>query len=179
MLSAIFLASGLGAGDGKKDDKEKPNPYRTAKVGDFAIYKTFSMNEGMEIPLGAEKKTVTAKDEKSVTLKITRESKERELKIDLTKPYEIPVSELLIVVRQGKFAKAGEGTEKIKVAGKEYNANWIAGKFTGKFPTGEETTSEIKVWFSKDAALDGLLRMKAGLGDGSLTMELSESGSAK
>jgi hypothetical protein len=33
-------------------------------------------------------------------------------------------------------------------------------------------TSEIKIWFSKDAPLDGLLRMKLGLKDGDLITEL-------
>ena len=42
VVPAIFLASGLRAGEDKKGDKEGLNPYRTAKVGDFAVHKTFT-----------------------------------------------------------------------------------------------------------------------------------------
>ena len=178
LVILLLCISVPAAGDGAKT-KPNGNPYRTAKVGDFAVYKTFTAKgKGFAT---TTKKTVAAMDGTSVKLKITRtagfKSIESELTIDLTKPYDIPISHPFI--KQGKFAKTGQGTEKIKVAGKEYNANWIAGKYTGKGLKGTALTSQIKVWFSKDAPLDGLLRMKVGLVDGSVTTELSKSGTAK
>jgi hypothetical protein len=171
----LVCISILAAGDPDKT-KANGNPYRNSKVGDFAVYKT-----GDKGLTPTTKKTVAAKDEKSVKLKITVsagfKSFESELTIDLTKPYVIPIAHPFI--KEGKFAKTGDGTEKIKVAGKQYNANWVTGKYTGKSVGGKEITSEIKVWFSKDAPLDGLLRMKVGLTDADLTTELIESGSAK
>jgi hypothetical protein len=169
MLSAIFLATGPSAGQDKKDDKEILNPYRTAKVGDFAIYKL--VRKGKESTV---KKTVSAKDEKSVKLNVSDSNgPEREVTIDLTKPLaRIPVPDS----KWATFKKTGEGKEKIKVAGKEYDANWISGKMTTEFPKGGEVALELKTWFSKDAPLDGVLRFKTG---SVITMELIESGSAK
>jgi hypothetical protein len=159
MVSAILLASGPSAGQDKKDDKEKLHPYSTTKVGDFAIYKAAGEIEGKGWE-STRKETVTAKDEKSVKLKVINLStgKESEKTIDLTEPYEYPT--LRFFKAGGTFKKTGEGTEKIKVAGKEYDANWIAGTVTTKVMGKEATSAEMKVWFSKDAPLDGFLRMK-------------------
>jgi RNA polymerase sigma factor (sigma-70 family) len=153
---------------------KRDNPYRTAKVGDFAVYKwTTKFGFGGKEKESTQKMTVTARDEKSVKLKMSSStSAESERTIDLTKPYDI----LSPFKKEGKFEKTGEGTEKIKVAGKEYNANWISGKHCLTTPSGKEFNLEIKVWFSKDAPLDGLLRMKL---DNNTNAELTESGSAK
>jgi hypothetical protein len=174
MVSAILLASGPSAGQDKKDDKENLSPYRTAKVGDFAIYKAAGEfgGKGWE---STRKETVTAKDKKSVKLKVINIStgKEREKTIDLTQPYEYPT--LRFFKAGGTFKKTGEGTEKIKVAGKAYDANWIAGTITAKVKGKQFTGLEMKVWFSKDAPLDGFLRMKMGKSSD----ELIEFGSVK
>jgi len=198
-LVILLLCVPVLAGGDSDKTKAIGNPFGTTKVGDFAVYKRDYGNviiiEGHE----TWKKTVTAKDEKSVKLKvegnpagygINVEGNKVEWTIDLTKPYDMvleAVRMVHLVRKEDKFEKIGEGTEKIKVAGKEYNAHWITGKLTSKQPGVGEVIPNIKVWFSKDAPQDGLLRIKTGpkkeetgfIKEKTIVVELSESGSTK
>jgi hypothetical protein len=174
---------------GEKDkDKDKPkatdNPFRTAKVGDFVSYKMTTKVAGNDLE-GTMKTSVTEVNEKTVKLKSTIAIMGFSLPgpdstVDLTKPYD-PIGAVDAVdlgQKGGKFEKTGEGKEKLKVAGKEYEANWITGKSKGE-AKGVKIDSEIKIWFSKAVPLNGMLKMEAKASIANIVLELSEIGGAK
>lgn len=128
------------------------NPYKNAKVGDFAVYKVTVAVAGMN--LGGElKQEVTAKTEKELTLKVTgkvagQAVPEQSQKIDLTKPFD-PTNLNQQLGKDAKVEKGKDGTEKIKFDGKEYETKWSSFKITGK-AMNIEIESDMKVWLSKD-----------------------------
>ena len=128
------------------------NPYKNVKVGDFATYKMETKVANFTIT-GDITQTVTAKTEKEATVKATgklningmmMDIPAAEQKIDLTKPYDptkiggagaLPPG-VDVAVEKGK-----EGKEKVKVAGKEYDATWTDYTVKAKVST--------RVWSSK------------------------------
>lgn len=161
------------------------HPYKTAKVGDWVSYKnTVSLPTGqkMESPM---KQVVTAKDETSVTLKVTTEaagqSYDSEQKIDLTKEWtgvpEMP---------NAKVEKLEEGKEDAKAGEKSYACNWVKYKISAEV-NGVATVNNAKIWTSKDVPLGGLVRMEMAtdmdVGGTKMTtqmvMELTGSGKAE
>jgi hypothetical protein len=127
------------------------------------------------------KQTVSAKDNMEATvttviLLMGKELKNETTKIDLTKPYD-PVAATQ-GNKQGKFEKSGEGKEKIKAGGKEYDCTWVAGKVVAEVK-GNKIESDMKVWISKSAPLSGMVKMEMKTKVADVTMELSDSGSAK
>ena len=56
----------------------------------------------------------------------------------------------------GKFTKTGEGKEKVKVGGKDVDAQWYEGTFESDQMKG--STSKMKTWFSS-AIPGGLCKM--------------------
>lgn len=204
VLAPLLICAAAGERAGGSDKtKAIGNPFGTTKVGDFAVYKRDYGNVILIQGHETWKKTATAKDQKSVKLKFERDGLVRhevERTIDLIKSYDMVLESVwmvhpvlvmahpILIREDDKFEKTGEGTEKIKVAGKEYNAHWITGKLTRQGPGPGEIIPNIKVWFSEDAPLDGLLRIKTDLRKKdsftpnkreSITVELSEFGSAK
>jgi hypothetical protein len=171
-----FLASAVTYGQEKME-----NPYSTAKVGDFVAYKMTTSVMGKDIEL-TTKQTVTAKEEKEVRVKIAttfmgNALPGQETKIDLTKPYD-PAAAL--GNKKGKFDKTGEGKEKIKVGGKEYETNWMSGKVVADVGVGgKKIESDVKFWFSKSVPLTGLVKMELKSNAANMVMELSESGNEK
>ena len=169
---------------------EEENPYKNSKVGDFATYTMTTTVMGITID-GTITQTVTKKDDKEATIKITGVVKfggnemkfpEQEQKIDLTKPFD-PTK--LGAGQQGgadvKVEKGKEGKEKIKAGGKEYATTWTTYKVKGK-ANGVEFDSDMKVWMAKDVPAgvakmemtSNVLGMKV-----EMTMELSETGNKK
>ena len=152
---------------------EKDNPFRTAKVGDFNSYKMTTKVGDLAIE-GTLKVIVSEKDEN--TAKVKSEIKVmgtslgvQESTIDLRKPLAIAS-----VIHQaqigGTFTKTSAGTAKIKVAAKEYDAVWVAGKVASE-TKGIKIETEIKIWLSKDVPLNGMLRMET---KGNVVIELAK-----
>jgi hypothetical protein len=130
---------------------------------------------------GTTTQTVTAKDDKEVTIKVVIKANGMEQstdqKIDLTKPYD-PTKTGLPPGADVKVEKVKDGTEKVKAAGKDYECKWETYKVTGK-AMGIEISADVKVWQSKDLPLQ-VIKMEstaelAGM-KVETTMELSEAG---
>jgi hypothetical protein len=135
---------------------DEENPYKKTKIGDFATYKMTSKVAGQNVE-GTVTQTVTAKDDKEVTLKSSGKVTamgmeipvpEQEQKIDLTKPFD-PTKASAPAGAQVDVTKLKDGTEKIKAGGKEYATNWTTYKVKMKV-MGMDVESEMKVWQTKD-----------------------------
>jgi hypothetical protein len=155
------------------------NPFRKAKVGDWAEYKVTGL------PYEARTKmTVVAADDKEVTYEVaasyTSMGKEIEtpiqkLKVDLTKDYD-PIIAANLQRTGTKIETTGEGTEKVKIGDKELDTKWITLKCTTT--TSQFTViSEYKMWLSKDVPLSGLVRMDTTIQGATTRVELVRSGS--
>src|SRR5262245_10871558 len=112
------------------------NPYKSAKVGDYATYK-LDMKIGDLALGGTVTSTVTAKTDKEATVKSTgkvngMDIPAQEQKIDLTKPLDPTKAGNLPGGADAKVEKLKEGKEKIKVGGKEYEATWTTYKVAAK-----------------------------------------------
>jgi len=161
---------------------DEENPYKKVKVGEFATYKMTTKVAGQTLE-GTITQTVSAKDDKEATLKVTgklngMDIPAQEQKIDLTKPYD-PTKAAVPPGTEAKVEKLKDGKEKVKAGGKEYDCKWETFKVTGK-AMGIEMTSEVKVWQSKDLPLQVVkMEMTAEIAGMKMEMEmeLSESGS--
>jgi hypothetical protein len=135
---------------GRAADDE--NPFKRAKVGDYAKYNAVVKTDSTERK-SVRTQTVTAADAKELTLKTVTEadgkelpSKRPEMTIDLTKPYEpVGVSDGPASAASLKWARQTSGTEKLKVGGKEYACTWTAYK-----PADAKVHGDLKVWTSKE-----------------------------
>ena len=150
MYAVLVVVAAPFAAHGADDD----NPFRKAKVGDFATYKL--TGSGAAASEGMATRTVTAKDDKTVTIRTVVKANGKDVavpdeKVDLTRPYD----PLIVPVLGGapvKVEKIKEGTEKVKAGGREYDARWTTYKVIGRL-NGLEITGEVKVWLSKDVPL--------------------------
>ncbi|MCS6865038.1 MAG: hypothetical protein RMJ56_13550 [Gemmataceae bacterium] len=166
---------------------EEENPYKNAKVGDYATYTTTAEFGGLTLS-GTVTQTVIAKTNKEVTIKITghiefagnkMEIPAQEQTIDLTQPFD-PTKGGTIPGGDASFEKDKDGKEKIKVNGKEYDSTWVSYKVKAKI-MGLELQGNMKVWTAKDVV--GILKttMTADVADQkmTMTMELKETGNKK
>jgi hypothetical protein len=186
-MSARLLAAALAATllplAGRAADAE--NPYKNAKVGDFAAY-AMTMKVADQNLTGTITSTVTAKTEKEVTIKVVgkvngMDIPTQEQKIDLTKPFDPAKMSNLPGGADVKTEKLKEGKEKVEVAGKKYDCDWTTYKVKGK-AGGFDIDADVKVWMSK-AIPSGMAKMEmttavAGM-KMEMTMELSETGNKK
>src|SRR5688572_22977669 len=133
------------------------NPYKKAKVGDYATYKMTTKVAGFNVE-GTITQTVTAKDDKEVTVETSGKVQGMDIPaqkqtIDLTKPFDPtkatgntpPGTEV-------KAEKLKEGTEKVKVGDKTYEAKWETYKMKTK-TAGQEIDADMKVWQAKELAI--------------------------
>lgn len=178
LVVVAFIAPRMAQGQDKI-----ANPYKTAKVGEFLAYK-IRTSVGLEQE-GIYKQTVTAKNDTELSLKaedswVGREKFERTVKIDLTKSYDV-ITRMVAPGKsfKGKFEKADEGKEKIKVGDKTYDCNWVSGKVVGEGKGGGKYEFDVKVWFSKSVPTIGMVKMEMKSAIGNTSMELTESGSGK
>jgi hypothetical protein len=161
---------------------DEENPYKKAKVGDFATYKMTTKVAGLNIE-GTVTQTVIAKDDKEVTIKTTgsagdMEFPAQEQKIDLTKPFDPTKAGKLPAGADVKVDKQKDGTEKLKVAGKEYSTKWETYKLQMK-QMGVEFGADMKIWQTKDLNIPVVkMEMSADLGGNKMevVMELTETG---
>jgi hypothetical protein len=175
-ITVLLLAPMVSLGQEKVE-----NPYKNAKVGDYATYKVSTNFGGKDVEI-TMKQMVTAKDDKEATIKATssfmgKEAPAQTQKIDLTKPFDITTAATQ-GNKQGKFEKTGDGKEKVKVGGKTYECTWISGKVVADV-NGQKLESEVKVWTSKDVPLAGLVKMDMKSNLINMQMELSGSGNEK
>jgi hypothetical protein len=144
------------------------NPYLTAKVGDWAEYKT---------DVVVERHTVTARTDDSVTLRIDqtvqgKKGESKDVEIDL----KVKVSP------NPKTEKLDSGKETITVGGKKYDCEWVKRRFTvtvtvdGKDRT---TVHTAKEWVCKDVPLGGTVRIEFESGGVSGVTELTGFGRGK
>jgi hypothetical protein len=169
------------------------HPYKNVKVGDFATYKMDTKVPALNLTIGGSMtQTVTAKDDKEATVKgsgkVSFNGKDMEIpgteqKIDLTKPFDptkIGGGPLGAGI-EGKVEKLKDGKEKIKVAGKEYEATWTTYKMKAK-AMGQDIEADLKVWMAKDIPM-GMAKLemtaKAAGQDMVMTLELTETGNKK
>jgi hypothetical protein len=158
-LLPAFLLVGLTASAPAQD---KENPFKKAKVGDWAEYKVVAKFAGMDLD-GKMKVTVTDKNDKVATLKTTSvikgmEQPPQEGTVDLTKPYD-PLTSFTPKDAELKVEKVADGKEKIKVGGKEYDCTWMKVKFKGK-AGGQVLEGDAKVWTSDSVPLGGTVKME-------------------
>ena len=163
---------------------DEENPYKKAKVGDFATYKMVTKVAGMNLE-GTLTQKCSAKSDKEATIKVTgningMEIPETEQKIDLTKPYD-PTKATLPEGAEAKVEKVKDGKEKVKVGDKEYETKWESYKVKAK-ANGMEIEADVKIWMSNDVPLL-MVKMEmtsevAGMKI-EMEMELSESGNKK
>jgi hypothetical protein len=173
-LALLVLVMSARAEDGD-------NPLRKARVGDYLLYKmtTKVMDNNLEVTL---KQIVSRKDAKELTLSSVatfagEEVPSKEMKIDLTKPYD-PVRAALQDGKNGKFEKSGEGKETVTLGGKAYACTWLAGKVTAEVD-GMKINAQVKMWFSKSVPLSGLVKMEMNSPSSKMVMELTGSGNGK
>jgi hypothetical protein len=172
------------------------NPFKNAKVGDYATYKLETKLPSFSFG-GTLTQTVTAKNDKEATVKMTgtvnvgdmkKDVPVSEQRIDLTKPYDPTKLNAPGGVPAGigaKIEKDKEGKEKLKVAGKEYDCTWTTYKLKAR-PKDIDIEAELKVWMAKDIPL-GLARMEmkaeisaqGGKQAMNMTLELTETGNKK
>jgi hypothetical protein len=168
---------------------DEENPYKNTKVGDFATYTMTTTVAGIAID-GTVTQTVTKKDDKEATVKVTGEIKfggntmkipEQEQKIDLTKPYDPTKGANLPGGAEAKVEKGKEGKEKIKVNGKEYDSVWTEYTVKAKVMN-QDIDAKVKAWTAKDVPT-GMVKMTMTADIGGqkmeMTMELKETGNNK
>jgi hypothetical protein len=190
LLSLLVSVIVLGAvGEDACRAGEPENLFKKVAVGDWAAYKC-SYN-GV-VGDGTRKLTVTAKDDKEVTLsdgsnkKVGNVPLNTDMKIDLTKPYD---PKALLYWGLPRFEPATEKTvegdkETIKVGKTKYECKVLTITRTYKDPKRDgDTTFEFKLWISPDAPLGGIVKQEMKVADtGRLkeqaSMTLEDSGKA-
>jgi hypothetical protein len=175
-LAVCLLPAARGA--------DEENPFKKAKVGDYAEYKMTTSSMGRDFE-GKTKMTIIAKDDKEATVEVTGKfgsmGKEMDLpaqkqKIDLTKPYD-PTTANMPKGADVKIEK-GNGTETVMAGGKQYACTWM--KAVSTFKIGDmNLESEMKMWSSKEVPLSGMVKMEMKSKFANVTMELTGSGSKK
>lgn len=162
------------------------NPFKKAKVGDYAEYKLSMTLMGTNID-GTTKMTVIAKDDKEATVEVTAKIVNmgmevnippQKQKIDLTKPFDPTAMGSMANLPKGADVKIekGDTTEKIMAAGKQYKCTCT--KAVSTFKIGETNMqADSKVWISKDVPLSGIVKMEVKSKLANMTMELTGSGS--
>ncbi|MBO0698143.1 MAG: hypothetical protein J2P46_07100 [Zavarzinella sp.] len=163
---------------------DEENPYKKAKVGDYATYKMTTKVMGLNVE-GSVTQTVTAKDDKEATVKTTvkangMEFPAQEQKIDLTKPFD-PTKVGSNLPPGAQIEKVKDGTEKVKVGGKEYDTKWETYKMKLN-AGGMAFEADMKVWQAKDLAIPMVkMEMTAEVMNQKMEMlmELETTGSGK
>jgi hypothetical protein len=159
------------------------NPYKKAKVGDFSTYKMTTKIGGLNVD-GTITQEITAKDDKEATVKTSgkvngMDIPANEVKIDLTKPYDpTKATGNLPPGANVQVEKLKDGKEKVKVAGKDYDATWETYKMKVN-AMGMAFETEMKVWQAKELGIPMVkMEMTAEVGGQKMevSMEMTETG---
>jgi len=107
------------------------------------------------------KQTVKAKDDKEVTLLVEMTALGRnmsnEIKVPLDQPYD-PASNNM--PKNAKFEKIADGSETLKIGGKDYACTWMQGKIIMKDGT-TDVTGTSKTWSCPEVPLSGMVKMES------------------
>jgi hypothetical protein len=147
-LFAAVLAIAAAPFVARAADEE--NPYKKAKLGDFATYKMTTKVMGLNLE-GTITQTIVAKDDKEVTIEVGGKVMGMDIppqkqKIDLTKPFDpSKASGPLPPGTEAKVEKLKDGKEKVKVGSKEYDTKWETFKMKMK-AGGMDIEADMKVW---------------------------------
>jgi hypothetical protein len=152
------------------------NPYKRAKLGDYATYAAVAQS-----PLGESKTNrsviITAVGERQVSVKIVIERDGKgtpptqvEQKIDITKPFNPGTAEDVNFV----WERLKEGKGKLTVGNKEYECTWITYKPVVPRDSSLKPEGERTIWISKDLPfiVKDTLKMRVGTDDISESMQL-------
>lgn len=162
-LCAAALVVLLGAAASADEKNPEFNPYKNAKVGDFATYKVATKVGPIAVE-GSTTQTVVKKTEKEAEVRVNftlagmAQPAQTET-IDLTKPFNpANVGGALPAGTKVDVKQLKEGKDKLKAAGKEYNATWTTYEIKA-MTKGFEIKGEAKVWMSSDVPL-GMLKLE-------------------
>jgi hypothetical protein len=154
-LFAAVLAIAVAPFVARAADEE--NPYKKAKVGDFATYKMTTKAMGFNAEATVTQ-TVVENDGKEVTIETTGKFMGMDInvpkqKIDLSKPFDpTKATGPMPAGAQAQVEKLKEGKEKLKVGSKEYETKWETYKVKMK-AAGMDFESDMKVWQAKDLTI--------------------------
>lgn len=141
----IFLLSCSAASSTEQVD----NPWSQSTVGDWSEYKTVI---GPMVAL--TRLTVTAKDEKNVTIerRVTREDfvKTFTQHIPLDKPW---TRSILTPPPSVTVKNVGDGTETLTIGGKEYKCLWVKIRATT-----QNMDDTLTIWRCNEVPVDGLVK---------------------
>lgn len=162
--------------------QEGENPYRKAKVGDYSTYKITLKISSQNVE-GTITQTVSEKSDREVTIVTTGTVNAAPIqpvdhKIDLTKAFDPTKTGGLAPGTQTKVEKGKDGTEKVKLGGKDYDTKWETFKVKVT-ANGMEFDTDMKVWQVKDLAMPMVkLEMQTEVAGNKMevVMELTESG---
>jgi hypothetical protein len=185
---AAALALGLVGLTARAADPE--NPFKDAKVGDYATY-AMTSKLGKLTSSGTMTQAVVKKSDKEVTIRVTGKATDpsgkevdipaQEQTVDLTKPYDPTKAANLPPGFNVKVEKGKEGKEKVKAGGKEYDATWTAYKVKAE-AMGQKIDADMKVWMAKGVP-GGMVKMNVTSEVAGqkleMTMDLKETGNKK
>jgi len=172
-LAAILCFIAIGARAGEE------NPFKNAKVGDFAAYKMSSKMGGMAMDM-ENKRTVIKKTDTEVTIEMATKVMGQENKSTFTVNLNEKYDPRAMNTGKGDVTikDLEKGEETITVAGKALKTTWTKYEITSK--AGAQTVNmKGKAWVCPDVPLGGLVKsetemgaMGAMPGGGTMTMEL-------
>lgn len=172
---ALAVWVGMAAIVAADDKKEKPdNYYKRAKVGDWISHKSTIKGQPFET---VTKQSVTAKDDKTITIK----TETKVSGMDFTNEAKMPLEPAIDPETPNPFVKTetvGKGKETIKVGGKSHACEWTKTKFTTKIEN-KENVSISTVWICKDLPMGGIVKMESKSDDADTVMEMVGYGRAK
>jgi len=181
-LFAAVLAIAAAPFVARAADEE--NPYKKAKVGDFATYKmTTTLAMGLKLE-GTITQTVVSKNDKEVEIEVAGKVMGMDIpvqkqKIDITKPFDPTKAGANVPPgAQVNVEKLKDGKEKLKVGSKEYETKWETYKMKMK-AGGMDIEADMKVWQAAELTIPMVkmeMNMEVSGQKMEMQMEMTESG---
>jgi hypothetical protein len=173
MVGAV-LAFCLVSGASRAEDE---NPYKNAKVGDWAKYK-MAIKAGGTAMESEQKQTVTARTETEVTIEMVMVMGGKENKATFTVKLNEKFEPYKMKNVETEVKEGASGSEALTINGKSVDTKWKELEVINKLQ-GTEMKSKVKLWFSPDVKL-GLAKMESDSGAmGKTTLELVDFGGEK
>ena len=158
---------------------EEENPFKKAKVGDFAQYKVANQMAGMQMDLEM-KSTVIKKTDTEATVEVVTKLNTQEFKSSYTVKLNEKYDPRSTGLKDVTMTETGKGEETLNVAGKELKTKWTSYEVSGKADNGQAIKSKGKAWVSTEVPLGGLVKSEGEMvGAGKQKMELTGFGSGQ